>query len=57
MNQAKNITDERTAMHNKCLKDCKDGIDSGASYTVDVREGASFNWSAGKRLTERGSKK
>ncbi len=57
MNQAKNITDERTAIHNKCLKDCEEGVASGARYTVDIREGASFNWSAGKRLTERGSKK
>ena len=57
MNQAKNITDERTAIHNKRLKDCEEGVASGARYTVDVKEGASFNWSAGKRLTERGSNK
>ncbi len=57
MNQAREIIKKNNEEHERCNADVKNGIDSGASYTVDVREGASFNWSAGKRLTERGSKK
>ncbi|MCP4326406.1 MAG: hypothetical protein GY787_32150 [Alteromonadales bacterium] len=57
MNQAPEIIKQNNKEHERCNADVKNGIDSGASYTVDVREGASFNWSAGKRLTERGSKK
>jgi len=57
MNQAREIIEQNNKEHERCNTDVKEGIDSGANYTVDVRESASFNWSAGKRLTERGSKK
>jgi len=57
MNQAREIIKQNNKEHERCNTDVKNGIDSGARYTVDVREGASFNWLAGKRLTERGSKK
>jgi len=57
MNQAREIIKQNNKEHERCNADVKKGIDSGARYTVDVREGASFNWLAGKRLTERGSKK
>tara|TARA_R110002020_G_scaffold351817_2_gene565010 strand:- start:528 stop:701 length:174 start_codon:yes stop_codon:yes gene_type:complete len=57
MNQAREIIKQNNKEHERCNNDVKEGISSGASYTVDVREESSFNWSAGKRLTERGSKK
>ena len=57
MNQAREIIEQNNKEHERCNNDVKEGISSGASYTVDVREESSFNWSAGKRLTERGSKK
>jgi len=57
MNQAREIIKQNNKEYERCNADVKKGIDSGARYTVDVREGASFNWLAGKRLTERGSKK
>ncbi len=57
MNQAREIIKQNNEEHERCNTDVKKGISSGANYTVDVREESSFNWSAGKRLTERGSKK